>query len=47
MGANGSLRHFSGIGFDETVDVIILSNTNATDLDGFSWDIGKTILDRK
>ncbi len=47
MGANGSLRHFSGIGFDESVDVIILSNTNATDLDGFSWDIGKTVLGRK
>lgn len=47
MGANGSLRHYSGIGFGESVDVIILSNTNATDLDGFSWDIGKSILDGK
>jgi D-alanyl-D-alanine carboxypeptidase len=46
MGANGSLRHFNGIGFDENLDVVILSNTNATDLDGFSWMIGKTLLDK-
>lgn len=47
MGANGSLRHFSGIGFDESLDIVILSNTNATDLDGFSWMVGKTLLDRQ
>jgi CubicO group peptidase (beta-lactamase class C family) len=47
MGANGSLRHFSGIGFSETLNVILLSNTNTPDLDGFSYMIGKTILDKR
>lgn len=47
MGANSSLRHFSGVGFDDTLDVIILSNTNYPDLDGFSYMIGKTLLDTK
>lgn len=46
MGANASLRHFNGIGFDTALNIIILSNTNATDLDGFSWQIGKTLLDK-
>jgi D-alanyl-D-alanine carboxypeptidase len=47
MGANGSLRHFNGIGFDDTLDIVILSNTNATELDGFSYMIGKTLLDKR
>ena len=46
MGANASLRHFDGVGFNESVDVVILSNTNATDLDGFSWMIGKMLLEK-
>lgn len=46
MGANGSLRHFNGIGFDDVVNVVILSNTNATSLDDFSYMIGRTLLVR-
>jgi hypothetical protein len=46
MGANASLRHFNGIGFDASVDIVILSNTNATNLDDFSCQIGKTFLDK-
>jgi D-alanyl-D-alanine carboxypeptidase len=44
MGANGSLRHFGRIGFDDTLNIVILSNTNATDLDGFSGVISKMLL---
>jgi CubicO group peptidase (beta-lactamase class C family) len=44
MGANGSLRHFNGIGFNDVVNVVILSNTNATNLDDFSYMIGRTLL---
>jgi CubicO group peptidase (beta-lactamase class C family) len=46
MGANASLRYFSGIDSGTTVNIVILSNTNATNLDDFSWDVGKALLDR-
>jgi CubicO group peptidase (beta-lactamase class C family) len=45
MGANGSLHHFNGVGFSKTVDIVILSNTDQTNMDNFSWDIGKQMLD--
>ena len=45
MGANGSLYHLNGVGFSRTVDIVILSNTDQTDMDNFSWDIGKKLLD--
>jgi CubicO group peptidase (beta-lactamase class C family) len=44
MGANGSLYHFNGVGFDKEINIVILSNTDLTDMDGFSWDIGKALL---
>jgi len=47
MGANGSLRHFSGIGFEESLDIVMLSNTNATNLDEFSWMIADKILSKR
>ena len=46
MGANASLRHFNGIEFVSSVNIVILSNTNAADLDDFSYRIGKTLLDK-
>jgi CubicO group peptidase (beta-lactamase class C family) len=45
MGANGSLYHFNGVGFRKDVNIVILSNTDLTDMDAFSWDIGKVLLD--
>jgi CubicO group peptidase (beta-lactamase class C family) len=45
MGANGSFYHFNGVGFSQEINITILSNTDLTDMDGFSWDIGKTLLD--
>jgi len=45
MGANGSLYHFNGVGFSKNSDIVILSNTDLTDMDAFSWDIGKALLD--
>jgi CubicO group peptidase (beta-lactamase class C family) len=47
LGANASLRHFNGINCDASVNIIILSNTDATNLDDFSYQIGKTLLDHK
>ena len=45
MGANGSFYHFNGVGFAEEINITILSNTDSTDMDAFSWDIGKRLLD--
>lgn len=45
MGANGSFYHFNGVGFHKEINIAILSNTDLTDMDGFSWDIGKRLLD--
>lgn len=47
MGANGSFYHFDGVGFRKVINIAILSNTDLTDMDGFSWDIGKTLLDSR
>ncbi len=44
MGANGSLYHFNGVGFSKALNIVILSNTDLTDMDAFSWDIGKALL---
>jgi CubicO group peptidase (beta-lactamase class C family) len=44
MGANGSFYHFNGVGFRKEINIVILSNTDLTDMDGLSWDIGKTLL---
>lgn len=44
MGANGSFYHFNGVGFSKDIHIVILSNTNLTDMDAFSWDIGKALL---
>jgi len=44
MGANGSFYHFNGVGFSKTINIVILSNTNQADMDGFSWKIGETLL---
>jgi D-alanyl-D-alanine carboxypeptidase len=44
MGANGSFYHFNGVGFGKTINIVILSNTNLTDMDAFSLDIGKELL---
>jgi CubicO group peptidase (beta-lactamase class C family) len=44
MGATGSFYHFNGVGFSRTINIVILSNTNLTDLDAFSWHIGQTLL---
>ena len=44
MGANGSLYHFNGVGFSKDLNIVILSNTDLTDMDAFSWDIGKALL---
>jgi D-alanyl-D-alanine carboxypeptidase len=38
MGANGSFYHFNGIGFRKEINIVILSKTDLTDMDGFSWD---------
>lgn len=40
MGANGVLLRF----LDEDLTVIVLSNTNLTDLDAFAFLIGKTVI---
>jgi CubicO group peptidase (beta-lactamase class C family) len=45
MGANGSFYHFNGVGFSKSINIVILSNTDQTDMDAFSWDIGKVLLD--
>ena len=45
MGVNGSFYHFNGVGFRREINIVILSNTDLTDMDGFSWDIGKELLD--
>jgi CubicO group peptidase (beta-lactamase class C family) len=45
MGANGSFYHFNGVGFNKAINIVILSNTDLTDMDAFSWDIGKALLD--
>jgi CubicO group peptidase (beta-lactamase class C family) len=45
MGANGSFYHFNGVGFSKEINIVILSNTDLTDMDAFSWDIGKALLD--
>jgi len=45
MGACGSFYHFNGLDTSKKVDIVILSNTNEADLDGFSWEIGKALLD--
>lgn len=44
MGANGSFYHFNGVGFSKDLNIVILSNTDLTDMDAFSWDIGKALL---
>jgi len=44
MGANGSFYHFNGVGFDKEINIVVLSNTDLTDMDAFSWDIGKALL---
>lgn len=45
MGANGSFYHFNGVGFSKNINIVILSNTDLTDMDAFSWDIGKALID--
>lgn len=40
MGANGELFHF----LDNDLTIIILSNTNTTDLDPFTFQIGKVLI---
>jgi len=45
MGANGSFYHFNGVGFTKNINIVILSNTDLTDMDAFSWDIGMRLLD--
>ncbi len=40
MGANAVLVHY----LDDDLTIVILSNTNVTDLDEFAFFIGKTVL---
>src|ERR1700722_11369581 len=44
MGANGSFAHYQGIGFDDQLNIMMLSNTDATDQDAFYHDIAKFLL---
>ena len=44
MGASASFYHFNGVGFSKSINIVILSNTNLTDMDKFSWAIGKELL---
>lgn len=44
MGANGSFAHYTGIGFDDQLDIVILSNTDATDQDDFYREIARILL---
>ncbi len=44
FGANGSFCHFEGVGFTRSIDVVILSNTNSTDLGQLTQLIGNELL---